>query len=117
MDCITKAIMEALSKASYNTKGQVKFKVPGEKTDYECEQIILQARNHFYSDDKIITKVDHIYNDESFTMFILDYQKTTIERLYKALIGMEEIAVDLNNMYGTIDNDKSINKLMESIKL
>lgn len=101
-------------KTSYFNKGVAKFKIPGELTEAESEEVVKLFTNLLYCDEKIIIEHSYVYNDESFTQFIFKYKKVTIESMYDMFKKMEAIAIDLNNMHGTMAIDEEIKLIKES---
>jgi len=111
----TKIILKAVAETSFHNEGVSKFKIPGELTYYQKEEVLKIFKNHMYSDEKVVTEWEAIYNDESFTQFIFKFKKATLEKIYEALMKMEEIANNFNNMHGDMIIDTNIKSIMNSL--
>lgn len=111
----TKTILKAVAETSFHNEGVSKFKIPGELTNYQKEEAVKVFKNHMYSDEKVVTEWETIYNDESFTQFIFKFKKVTLEKAYEALMKMEEIANNFNNMHGNMMTDAHIKLIMKSL--
>jgi hypothetical protein len=110
-----KVLLGAVSEASYSDNGTVKFKIPGEVNEQKGQEYLNRLAELLAVDNKVITNEDSVYNDESFTLFIVEYKKTSVDKLFRALVGTQAICHDLNNMHGTMEISDNLDKIMLTI--
>jgi len=112
-----KILLGAVSKASYQDKGEVKFKIPGEISDKKAYQVLSILKKLLAVDSKVLTHSLHFYNDESFTLFTVNYKKVELDEVFDALQEVTNLAIDLNNMYGSTENDDKIKSALRLTNL
>ena len=105
----------AINKSKSSSSDIIKFKVPGELTDDEISKTISLVKELMIFENKIITKEEFSYNDESFTSFKFHFKRVTIKSLKKALSEMTKIAMNYCNMYGTMEDHNKIISINENI--
>ena len=101
-------VSEAINKSKSSSSNVIKFKMPEQLTDKEILKITNLVKELMIFENKLITKSESIYNDESFTNFKFHFKLVTVKSLNIALSKMTEIAMNYCNMHGTMKDHEKI---------